>query len=484
MTDAEFQAWLQKDGARRVVLVEVLLDTPKYLSNVGYTTLPTDTPANRYYQAVLTDSIAFSERMNLSGDGSVNISAGDIDINNSDGAYDSWLNEVWVNRSIRVLLGDLSWTYSDFKLIFDGVVADLKAPERSTLAISLRNKLERLNTPVTETLLGGTTSNKDRLMPVGFGECHNVTPILENEGLSRFKLSGVRLERIIEARSNGAPITITQDLLNGQFRMTTAMYGTITASVQFGYPYTNRIAGIIQELVTNWGTPSERFTVSDLDTAQIAAFDAAHPQGVGIWLPDRANVLVVCQQLAASVGAQVTMTGPGKMRLVKLDLTALTPTATINPWDYVERSFAISERTEVIAGVNLGYCKNWTVQEALETGIPQLHVEMYAREWYNSKVRDAGVAANYRLYGEPEQVDSLLLATADADAESARRLAMWKVPRTVYSFEGLVSTLTLELGQHVTIVGDRYGMQAGKNGQIVGIERDWLLGRTHIEVLV
>ena len=484
MTEAEFNSWLMQDGVRRVMLVEVDLDTPKYLSNVGYTTTPTDTPANRNYLACITDSIAFSEKLNLSSDGSASISAGDIDISNEDGAFDSWLNEVWVNRAIRVYLGDLSWSYADFKLVFSGIAANLNVPERGTLSISLRNKLERLNTPVTETLLGGTTTNKDRLKPVGFGECHNISPLLENEGLSRFQVGSTRLERIIEARSNGAPITITQDLVNAQFRMTTAMYGTITASVQFGYPYKNTVATIVQELVTNWGTPTERFTAADIDTAQVNAFDAAHMQGVGIWLPDRANVLDVCQQLTASLGAQLTMTSTGKMRIVKIDLTAPVASTTINPWDYEHSSFTVSERSEVVSGINLGYCKNWTVQESLETGIPQQHVEMYAREWYNSVARNSAVAAAYRLHGEPEQTDTLLLTQADADAESARRLALWSAPRTVYQFRGLVNTLTLELGQYVNLIGDRYGMENGKVGQIVGIDRDWLLGRTTVEVLV
>lgn len=99
-----------------------------------------------------------------------------------------------------------------------------------------------------------------------------------------------------------------------------------------------------------------------LISPQVNAFDAAHLQGVGIWLPDRANVLDVCQQLTASLGAQLTMTSTGKMRIVKIDLTAPVASTTINPWDYEHSSFTVSERSEVVSGINLGYCKNWTAQ--------------------------------------------------------------------------------------------------------------------------
>jgi hypothetical protein len=66
MTDLEFQAWLKK-GGRYVVLVETGTTPPRYLSTVAYTTLPTDTPANRAYFPVLAGGIALSESLPLDG---------------------------------------------------------------------------------------------------------------------------------------------------------------------------------------------------------------------------------------------------------------------------------------------------------------------------------------------------------------------------------------------------------------------------------
>ena len=122
MTDAEYQAWLVRDGYR-VALIEVDTDIPRYLSTVPYTTLPTDTPANRMHLPFVAGGFAFSERLSL--DGNPAISAGDIELHNEDGALDSWLSEVWVNRAIRVYIGDVSWPRADFRLEFSGVVADL-----------------------------------------------------------------------------------------------------------------------------------------------------------------------------------------------------------------------------------------------------------------------------------------------------------------------------------------------------------------------
>ena len=177
MTDLEFTGWLEKGGVR-AALIEVDTDTPHYISTVPYTTLPTDTPANLPYLPVVAPSFSFSEKLSL--DGGFNISVGSIELYNEDGSLDSWLNEVWVNRAIRVYIGDVSWVRSDFRMIFSGVISELSASSRTRLSIVLRDKLQRLNTPVTDAVLGGTTSNKDRILPITLGECHNVSPLLVN----------------------------------------------------------------------------------------------------------------------------------------------------------------------------------------------------------------------------------------------------------------------------------------------------------------
>ena len=166
MTEIEFTDWLKK-GGRYTLLVEVDTTVPRYLSTVAYTTRPTDSPANRVYSPVVSGGVAFTETLPL--DGSATLSVGDIELNNDDGLLDSWLDDIWVNKPIRIYIGDVSWVRADFRLIFTGIVDNINSRAANHLNISLRDKLQRLNTPVSETLLGGTTSNKDRLIPLCFG---------------------------------------------------------------------------------------------------------------------------------------------------------------------------------------------------------------------------------------------------------------------------------------------------------------------------
>lgn len=465
------------------MLVEASTASPLYLSTVAYTTLPTDTPANRVYSPVLAGGIALSEALPL--DGTATLSAGDIEIHNEDGSLDSWLDDIWTNRKIQVFIGDVTWPRADFKLVFDGVSAGIESSSPERLNIVLRDKLQRLNTPVSETLLGGATPNANRLQLVTLGEVHNIEPLLTNPAVHEYQCHTGAIERIIEVRADGVPRTITTaGVPAGSFRLTDSPEGTITASVQGRTTYINKVSELVQALATDYGTPSERFTSGDLDASQLIAFNTEHPQPVGIHISDRSNVLQCCQELAASVGAQVAMSRTGLLRLLKIDLPSSGTPTYVTESDYEADSLSISQRSEVIAGVRLGYCKNWTVQTTINSGIPSEHKDLYAQEYLTVTARDSTVASNYKLYADEPQIDTLLLKKTDAQAEADRRLSLWKTQRTVYRFTGYAHLLTLELGQALNLTSPRFGLSSGKTGVIVGLQSDWISRRVVVEVLI
>lgn len=480
MTDSEFRAWLN-EGGRYTILVEVSTDVPKYLSTVAYATNPTNTAETVQYTPVVSDGVSFKEALSLSG--GANLSVGDIQLSNADGLLDSWLSEVWVNRSINIYVGDATWARQDFRRIFSGVVAELDSASAGVLNIVVRDKLQRLNTPVSEVLLGGASTNKDRYVPITIGECHNVTPLLVDPATHEYQFHVGGAESLIEVRDNGVPVVVDKNLSAGKFKHTQTPVGTITCSVQGQTPYVATVAGVVRTLATVYGAPSERFTESDLDLPQLASFELGHPQHVGIYIDNRANVLAVCQEVAESVGAQVTMSREGKLRLVKIS-QPIAASMTISESDYEAGTLEIQERTTVAAGVKLGYAKNWTVQETLDTGIPPEHKDLFAQEWLTVSERSSEVAASHRLYAEPSQENTLLLSTSDAQAECTRRLNLVKTQRTVYRCKGYAHLLLLELGQFVILKSKRFGLSDGKVGQIVGLDSDWVGRRVAVEVLI
>lgn len=492
MTDLEFHSWLRQGGGKVVLLAEVELTQTLRLSTVPYVTLPTDTPANTAYQAVLAGGLAVSESLSLSSKAS--LSVGDLEVHNEDGSLDHWLDWVWCNRAIRIYLGDASWPRADFRVVFSGVVSDIGSRRANRLNINMRDKLQRLNTPVSDVKLGGTGQNKDRLIPVTLGEVHNISPLVADAPNELYRFNNGPSERVIEVRDNGVPLASTSvTLSSGTIKLLAQPAGTITASVQGDTPYKNTVSALVQRLATSYGTPSERFTVADLDVAQLADFETTHPQPVGVYLPDKANVLQVCQDLANSVGASVAMSRQGQLRLLQLTLPPTGPEVEINPSDYEARSLEIAERSTVISAVKLGYCRNWTVQDNLETGIPTEHKDLFNKEWLEVVASSPSVAGEYRLTAEPDLETTYLLRRVDAEAEANRRLALWSTPRTVYRLCGYAHLLTLELGQKVRLRGSRFGLQPrveggmvydGKVGVVIKLQLDWIARRATVEVLV
>lgn len=488
MTDAQFSNWLQSAACVRMVLIEVQVnvaghEVTRYLASRPYVTCPLDTPPNTEYQALVTGGLAFTEQVSLTGE--AGLSGGDIELDNRDGALDGWLPDVWMNRAIKVWSGDPSWARPDFRLVFDGVIADIGSAGRESVNLVLRDKLQRLNTPISEAKLGGATPNKDAMLPVPFGECHNVTPLLTNPATLEYGFLGA-VESIVEVRTNGKPIEVLHDESSGRFRLVNDPFSTtITASVQGDNVggYAPRIAPLVRRIATGYGKASDRFANADLDLANLAEFDVAHPQTVGLYIADRTNQAQAIQQLAASVGAQAIMSRTGQLRLVQIALPGTGVAVDVGPAQMKERSLRVAQRLPVSAAVKIGFDRNWTVQPSLTTSIPPAHADLYATEWLSETVVDEAVRARYRLSDDPVQIDTCLKTRVDARAEAARRLALNQAPRTIYEFDGEPDMMMLELGQAVTLRDERYGLQEGVPGVVMRLSRFWLTGRVTVGVL-
>lgn len=493
VTSTQLKDWLKKtSSARRCVLVEVGVltggsETTRYLSDKGYTTKSAESPANTLYAPVVSGGVTFTESISL--DGSVSISAGAIEFDNTEGKLDSWLTDVWKNRFVRVFIGDISWPRTDFYQIFNGITDKLDCNSRDKFSLIVSDKLQRLNTTVTDTKLGGTSANADKLIPWLFGEQFNVTPLLSDLAYNEYQVSGGQINYISEVRDNGVPVSFTPLLAQGKFRLNQQPQGTITCDVQGDAPsgvYANDVVSIIKRLVKSFGNVQQRFTDADLDTALLSTFSASNAQVVGLYLTDKANVLECCNKLAASIGARVVMSRSGLMSLVKLTLPQSLAGSTVSADDIYDRSMYVSNMPDVMAAVQIGYCKNNTIQNALQTGLPQDQIAMYAQEleWLTSTQSSPTVATNYKLFTNPDMIETQLMVTSDADAEAARLQTLWGVQRRVITYNGAPWLLLEGLGNPQTIQHKRFNLSSGVRGQIVNISSDWLRATIQIGVIL
>jgi hypothetical protein len=491
MIDAAFTAWLKSPAEYRTVLIEAAVqidgvESVVRMATKAFTTSPADVPANTTYLPITSIGTLFTERLSLEGDGK--LSTGEIEIENVGGVRDRWAARgyVWNNRIDRAYIGDIRWSRSDYRMIFDGIAASLAPSGRNALKLTLHDKLQRLNTPIIEEKLGGEGEQRDALLPTGFGQVFDATPVLVNAAILKYRIHNRAISRIIEVRDNGAPVAFTADLATGTFQLHAAPAGLVTVSFcgDAAGGYVDTAAQLVMRLVTSYGKQADRFTSDDLDLASFAAFDAAHPQPMGIYSKERLNVIVACQMLLGSLGAQLVMSRLGKLRLIQIALPGAGTPFEIRP-EHVHGQITPGQPTDVLGAIKLGFAKSWTPRDAgTLANLPESHKKLFTDEWLSTTKTDAATLATYRQNAEPVQIDTMLLTRADADTEAQRRLDLWKVPRTTYEFEGVPELLALELGQAVTVYAPRFGMDAGVTGIVISLAPDWETGRVTVGFLV
>lgn len=484
MTDEQFYAWLKSDAPYRNVLLECTpkvngVNTPIYLSQKNYR----DDVNGISYLAIISGGLQFTEDLGLTGSSSM--AYGDITMQNSNGEFDDALNWILRNKPVKILIGDVFWDRADYRVMLDGVIDDLVSTGYNMLSIKVRDKLQRLNTRLSETKLGGSTDNKEELLPITLGECCNVTPLLVDPATLTYQVSIGAIEDIIECRDNGLPVSITKDLANGKFSLVNGKpVGALTASVQglkIG-TYVNDIASLIKHIAKYAGKAGTQFTDADIDLANFSAFIASHPQAVGYYVNGSENSISVMQALADSLDARVYISRLGKLTLTQLIAPTGSATRTITAADMRERSFMPGEKLPIRAGIVLNYCKNWTVQKDLKSAIPPEHKSLFAEEWQKHQVDNTTVAAEYNEHVTPEPINSFLVNAIEAQIEASRRLAFYATPKTSYQFTGNFGCFDLTLGQEVTIIHKRFGFASGKNAIVSKLITDWFAGTVQVEV--
>lgn len=509
-TVSEMVAWLKTPSHIKCTLVDIsevsVAGTPTTLnlSTVAYSSGTTT------YNACVLGGLSFTE--SLSENGSISTSFGSLSLVNTYGVNDEFLNYVWNRRPVKIYLGDPSWPKSDFALIFDGLVQELTANSENELSLLLLDKLQRLNDSLTETTLADSADTYSQksidtaqktLLPLLFGECFNIQPLFVDVGTRTtpntgnvYMVNNGPISGVVEVRDNGVPVSITSttaansDLANkGLISLLTNPSGTITCSVQGNATggYSNTIAGIITNIVKNYGNSTGRFTDSEID---FSSFTNTSP--VGIYCADRINTLEVCNQLAKSVSASLVCPSisvdnngnisSSKLRLVELKVPSGTSTYTLSDDNMVVGSLSISQLFAVKPSVKLGYCKNYTMQQTVAAGLNP--ASKFDDEYLVVTGSNDTNKNLYRETGDVAQDDTLIITEAAATAEVTKRLALWGVQRLLITATYLPELIFVQLGDTVTIKSNRFNLSAGKTGLVFSITRDWITGLVQIGVLV
>lgn len=473
-----------------------------YMSDAagGYTTRPTDTPANEYFDAriVVAGTLGVNAFSDGRTGGGTKLEVGEIVLANSDGGLDAWLNYSFDGRPVTIRAGAAGAAYpGGFAIVLQGTVESIDATF-DRIVIRLRDKQFVFDKPALSArytggnllpagLEGGAGDLKGKTKPKAYGKVFNVAPPCVNTARLIYETGAVTTVDAVYDRgvalTAGAVYASQADMeatapaagqfrawpAGGYIRLGSTPAGLLTADLTQGAAPANRTAGqVLRQLAIDAGLPA-----GEVSAADVAALDAANGAVVGIWLTDEIKTREAMDQVAASVGAFYGFDGSGVLRMGRLTAPAGAPVATLDPWTYKR---GISRRAPRDAGVPawrvlLKHSKIWNTQPTDLAGAVTADRRAYLANEYRTEVAsDAAIKTQWLMSGEAE-VATLLTSAADASTEAARLLALYKARRDVFDVPvpmEFIAANNLNIMDLVSLVCPRFGMSAGRLFRVIG----------------
>lgn len=473
------------------------LTTLRYSSGRGVTTRPSDVPPNaliapRLGVPLLARRDLFSRATTY---GRTESGPGELRLINLDGALDVLLTDfAIVGRSVRVYDGTEGDAFPSAWTLAARCVVESISDDGAELLLGLRDPLSLLDAPlltvqyagdnVAPAGVEGDSALKATLKPRIYGGVMNISPICVNAARLIYQLSD-RAASVSAVYDRGVLLTAGAAYADaadmqanspaaGQYRVCSSAAGcyvrlgsspagTVTADAATGE---TRAAALAQQVAADMG-------IASISGADVAALNAVSPAPVGVWCTDGAVALDVLDQLLGSVGAWYGFDRTNTLRMARLEAPAGSSYSipAVNVLECRLLSTADSDQGVDAWRVALDYARNHTVQSDLAASVSDARRSWVAMESRQASETDAGVKTAWPT--SPEIVASTaLLNAADAQAEAARRLALYG-RRRQYSVTARLATadmLAVEPGQTVTLFYHRYGLSAGLALRVIGVE--------------
>lgn len=504
ITDAQYQAWLERDSRVRVVLCEAKYNGgTEYFANRGYVSGPTSTPANTAYDDLLFSVPEIRSAIDQSA------TLGDIQVLNAGGELDSWLDRAWVGREISLYFGDASWNRDDFRRIFQGIISEFVAPSSTIVSFGVADKAELLDVPASDSLYTGDAHpQKDKGKPRVYGDVFNVSPVLIDEATRKYQVSDQALTGISAVRAGGITAAYTAQLSSGTFTLNSAATGTITCDATATLTAAD---DIITDIVTSAGV----LTASEIDSVTFQAFPTAP---LGVYIQDTHERLIsdALSEITGSLGAHWRFNRDGVLKIQQLPATLGSAVKSFVADDVRQQTLRLAANEQAAWRHIIGYRRNWTVQggqepeRATRTRAAKPHLtifgiltkqhgrawaeayrERFWRAWESRAELDTTVPDKersefeedyLRVTAEDEEIKdtwpraedrdldgTFMVSEDDAQAEADRRLVLRSTVRRVYSADMTTAPFAVDVGDVVSLDHPRYGFAGGVSALVIGI---------------
>lgn len=497
MSDIEQRRWLNDDSNPRVVLAEIgvlgedvngaAVPSLVTISNWPFVTKAADTPPNQPYDDIMVTPPTFTSKVSQQLTGHSAQSTGDCVVKNENGKRDSWLAYNWDGRSFDVFVGGLGWRRWDFIHTLSAATADIYVPAKDQLGFSLRDKSALLNRKTQTSVIGGTTANAGKPVPITYGRVFNISPVLIDDATFRYKFhdeSTAGYSGISQVRDLGASVSFT-DLGGGEFTLSATpddvnitMDVNVDLSAGSALHAGNTHARALQTVLETRAGFGSGSSYLGLRNGSLAKFGADPTDEMGLYLDADANIMDVMDQISISAGGFWYF---NRLGLLCAGLIGV-PAGPIYDHSLIEddvENFKIEQQTFLPQAVEqLGYRKNWTPQTQTFAGVVTIpdQAKYRATATYTAVVgayTGLDQPSNHKLQGLPVNRDTLFTQQADAEAEAARNAMTFGKLCVLVTFSTKTDSVYYNLGESLLLTYPRFGFDQGKAGIIVGLDEDF-----------
>lgn len=479
------------------------------IGDIGFNTLPTDTPANTNFIPALMGrptfkQVLFSDGTTIGRSGS---SGGAIDINNADGTFDYLLTDYdLTRREIRIYsLPDDATSFAQAVLIQSGVITE---PEHQwgVLRLNLSSFMEVYNRDIQTTLYLGTNSGavgveglandiKGTPKPLCYGECLNVRAVPVNTSGLIYQVHDGAISSVDAVYDQGAALTFNANRADlaalvagapgaskfdtctslGLFKLGSSPNGIITADVKGDATltgYVNTVSDIAKRIALGKGGLAS----GDLNAASFTALNTANSSKVGLYIDQPASITSVMDLLLQSVGGWWIFGRDGTLYVGRLESPTGTAVLSLTDREWIGNPQRVyqsdQDRGVPTTKVILEYGANFNVMQGGDVAgaVTIAQREFLALPFRQVSDEDTAIATNY-AGARTLQIRTYLCTSANATTEATRQLTMRKVRKERIKLK-VDSELTETLALHdvVTLTDTRYDWDTGKKFRALGID--------------